>query len=163
MYSINIQSSMDSEVLMMKVILKETISSLGIIGSEVSVANGYARNYLLPQEKAVLATSQNRHKMENERAKFDIQIAKERKLAEEMAQKLEDVVCQVSAKVSEEDRLYGSITVRDIIDALTAQNIVVEKRMILLKEPLKTVGSFKVPIRVYNEVEPEITVEIKPE
>jgi large subunit ribosomal protein L9 len=163
MYSINIQSSMDSEVLMMKVILKETISSLGIIGSEVSVANGYARNYLLPQEKAVLATPQNRHKMENERAKFDIQIAKERKLAEEMAQKLEDVVCQVSAKVSEEDRLYGSITVRDIIDALTAQNIVVEKRMILLKEPLKTVGSFKVPIRVYNEVEPEITVEIKPE
>jgi large subunit ribosomal protein L9 len=163
MYSINIQSSMDSEVLMMKVILKETISSLGIIGSEVSVANGYARNYLLPQEKAVLATPQNRHKMENERAKFDIQIAKERKLAEEMAQKLEDVVCQVSAKVSEEDRLYGSVTVRDIIDALAAQNIVVEKRMILLKEPLKTVGSFKVPIRVYNEVEPEITVEIKPE
>jgi large subunit ribosomal protein L9 len=147
----------------MKVILKETISSLGIIGSEVSVANGYARNYLLPQEKAVLATPQNRHKMENEQAKFDIQIAKERKLAEEMAKKLEDVVCQVSAKVSEEDRLYGSVTVRDIIDALTAQNIVVEKRMILLKEPLKTIGSFKVPIRVYNEVEPEITVEIIPE
>ena len=148
---------------MMKVILKETINSLGIIGSEVNVANGYARNYLLPQEKAVLATPQNRHKMENERAKFDIQIAKERKLAEEMAQKLEDVVCQVSAKVSEEDRLYGSVTVRDIIDALAAQNIVVEKRMILLKEPLKTVGSFKIPIRVYNDVEPEITVEIIPE
>ena len=148
---------------MMKVILKETISSLGIIGSEVKVANGYARNYLLPQEKAVLATPQNRRKMESERAKFEIQIAKERKLAEEMAQKLEDVACQITAKVSEEDRLYGSVTVRDIIDALAAQDIVVEKRMILLKEPLKTVGSFKVPIRVYNEVEPEITVEIIPE
>ncbi len=147
----------------MKVILKETISSLGIIGSEVDVANGYARNYLLPQEKAVLATPQNHHKMENERAKFEIQIAKERKLAEEMAQKLEDVVCQVSAKVSEEDRLYGSVTARNIIDALAAQDIVVEKRMILLKEPLKTVGSFKIPIRVYNDVEPEITVEIIPE
>ncbi len=147
----------------MKVILKETISSLGIIGSEVSVANGYARNYLLPRKKAVLATPQNHRKMENERAKFEIQIAKERKLAEEMAQKLEDVVCQVSAKVSEENRLYGSVSVRDIIDALAAQDIVVEKRMILLKEPLKTVGSFKVPIRVYNEVEPEITVEITPE
>ena len=151
------------EVLMMKVILKETINSLGIIGSEVKVANGYARNYLLPQGKAVVATPQNRRQMENERAKFDIQIAKERKLAEEMAQKLEDVVCKVSAKVSEEDRLYGSVTVRDIIDALSAQDIVVEKRMILLKEPLKTVGSFRVPIRVYNEVEPEITVEIVPE
>ena len=147
----------------MKVILKETINSLGIIGSEVKVANGYARNYLLPQKKAVLATPQNHRKMENERAKFEIQIAKERKLAEEMAQMLENVVCRVSAKVSEEERLYGSVTVRDIIDALAAQDIVVEKRMILLKEPLKTVGSFKVPIRVYNEVEPEITVEIIPE
>jgi large subunit ribosomal protein L9 len=96
------------------------------------VANGYARNYLLPQEKGALATPQNRRQMENERAKF------------------EDVVCQVSAKVSEEDRLYGSVTVGDIIDALAAQDIVVEKRMILLKEPLKTIGSFKVPIRVYN-------------
>ena len=162
---INIQDTMfiDTEVLTMNVILKETISSLGIIGSEVKVADGYARNYLLPQEKAVLATPQNRRKMENERAKFEIQIAKERKLAEEMAQKLEGVVCQVSAKVSEEDRLYGSITVRDIIDALSAQDIVVEKRMILLKEPLKSIGSFKIPIRVYNQVEPEITVEIIPE
>ena len=147
----------------MKVILKETINSLGIIGSEVTVANGYARNYLLPQEKAVLASPQNRRKMENERAKFEIQIAKERKLAEEMAQKLEGIVCQVSAKVSEEDRLYGSVTARDIISALAAQDIVVEKRMLILKDPLKTIGSFKVPIRVYNEVEPEITVEIIPE
>ncbi len=147
----------------MKVILKETINSLGIIGSEVKVARGFARNYLLPQEKAVLATPQNRRKMENEKAKFEIQIAKERKLAEEMAQKLEGVACQVSAKVSDGDRLYGSVSVRDIIEALAAQDIVVEKRMILLKEPLKSIGSFKIPIRVYNEVEPEITVEIVPE
>jgi large subunit ribosomal protein L9 len=147
----------------MKVILKETISSLGIIGSEVAVADGYARNYLLPQDKAVLATPQNRRKMEQERTKFEIQIAKERKLAEEMAEKLESVVCKISAKVSEEDRLYGSVGARDIISALAAQDIVVEKRMVLLKEPLKEVGSFKIPIRVYKEVEPEITVEITPE
>ena len=74
----------------MKVILKETINSLGIIGSEVAVADGYARNYLLPQDKAVLATPQNRRIMEQEKAKFEIQIAKERTLAEEMAQKLEN-------------------------------------------------------------------------
>ena len=148
---------------LMKVILKETINSLGIIGSEVAVADGYARNYLLPQEKAVLATPQNRRRMEQESAKFEIQIAKERKLAEEMAQKLEGVVCKIPAKVSEEERLYGSVTARDIINALSDQDIVVEKRMILLKEPLKTIGSFKVPIRVYKEVEPEITVEIVPE
>ena len=147
----------------MKVILKETISSLGIIGSEVTVADGYARNYLLPQDKAVLATPQNRRRMDQEKAKFEIQIAKERKLAEEMAQKLEGVVCQISAKVSDEDRLYGSVSTRDIISALAEQDIVVEKRMILLKEPIKELGSFKVPIRVYKEVEPEITVEIVPE
>ena len=152
-----------AEVLRMKVILKETINSLGIIGSEVAVADGYARNYLLPQDKAVLATPQNRHKMAQEKTKFDIQIAKERKLAEEMAQKLEGVVCQISAKVSEEDRLYGSVSTRDIIDALANQKIVVEKRMILMKEPIKEIGSFKIPIRVYKEVEPEITVEIVPE
>ena len=147
----------------MKVILKETISSLGIIGSEVDVARGYARNYLLPQDKAVLATPQNRRRMEQEKAKFDIQIAKERKLAEEMASRLEGVNCKISAKVSDEDRLYGSVTVRDIIDALAAQDIVVEKRMVLLNEPIKTLGSFQIPIRVYKQVEPEITVEIVPE
>ncbi len=147
----------------MKVILKETINSLGIIGSEVTVADGYARNYLLPQNKAVIATPQNRRQMDQEKAKFEIQIAKERKLAEEMAQKLEGVVCQISAKVSDEDRLYGSVSTRDIITALADQEIMVEKRMVLMKEPIKEIGTFKIPIRVYKEVEPEITVEIVPE
>ncbi len=147
----------------MKVILKETIDSLGIIGSEVSVADGYARNYLLPQNKAVAATPQNRKMLEQESAKFELQIAKERKLAEEMAQRLEGVVCTIAAKVSEDDRLYGSVSVRDIVDTLANQNIVVEKRMVLLKEPLKAIGSYNVPIRVYKEVEPEITVQIVPE
>lgn len=147
----------------MKVILKETIDSLGIIGSEVAVSDGYARNYLLPQNKAVQATPQNRKMLIQESAKFELQIAKERKIAEEMAQKLEGVACTIAVKVSEEDRLYGSVSVRDIVEALAAQDIVVEKRMVLLKEPIKTIGSYKVPIRVYKEVEPEITIEIVPE
>jgi large subunit ribosomal protein L9 len=144
----------------MKVILTQTIESLGIIGSEVEVKPGYARNFLLPQQKAVVATLQNRRRMEQDKSKFELQIAKERKLAEEMAQKLESVVCRISAKVAEEDRLYGSVTVRDVIDSLAAQNIVVEKRMVLLSEPIKQLGTHKVPIRVYKGVEPEITVEI---
>jgi large subunit ribosomal protein L9 len=147
----------------MKVILKETIESLGIIGSEVTVADGYARNYLLPQKKAVIATPQNQKLLEQKRAKFDVQIAKERKLAEEMAERLEGVMCTISAKVSEEDRLYGSVTIREIIDALAKQDIKVEKRMVLLKETIKTIGTYKVPLRVYKDVEPEITVEIVPE
>ena len=147
----------------MKIILKETINSLGIIGSEVTVAKGYARNYLFPQNKAVQATPQNRRMLEQDKVKFDMQITKERKIAEEMAEKLEGVSCTIAAKVSEEERLYGSIKVRDIIDTLQKQDISVEKRMVLLKEPIKTIGTFKVPIRVYKEVEPEITVEIVPE
>jgi large subunit ribosomal protein L9 len=101
--------------------------------------------------------------LEQESAKFELQIAKERKLAEEMAQRLEGVVCTIAAKVSEDDRLYGSVSVRDIVDTLANQDIVVEKRMVLLKEPIKAIGSYNVPIRVYKEVEPEITVQIVPE
>jgi len=144
----------------MKVILKETINVLGIIGSEVEVANGYARNFLLPQNKAVLATTANRKMLEQQKAKFEVQIAKEKGIAEEMAAKLKDVVCTIAVKASDEDRLYGSVTVRDIINALAKQEIGVEKRMVLLKEPIKILGSYKVPIRVYTEVEPEISVEI---
>ena len=147
----------------MKIILKETINSLGIIGSEVTVAKGYARNYLFPQNKAVPDTPQNRRKLDQDKVKFDLQIAKERKIAEEMAEKLEGVSCTIAAKVHEEERLYGSVTVRNIIDALKKQDISIEKRMVLLKEPIKTIGTFKVPVRVYKEVEPKITVEIVPE
>ena len=147
----------------MKVILKETIDSLGIIGSEANVAKGYARNYLLPQNKAVLATHENTNMLEQEKAKFDLQIAKEKTIAEEMAARLENVVCKITANVSEEDRLYGSITVRDIMKALQDQDVEIEKRMILLTDPIKTIGTHKIPVRVYKEVEPEITVEIVPE
>ena len=147
----------------MKVILKETIESLGIIGSEVTVADGYARNYLLPQNKAVPATPQNRKMLEQDKAKFELQIAKEKKFAEEMSKRLEGVVCKIAAKVSEEDRLYGSVSTRDIVDALAGQGIEIEKKMVLLNEPIKNIGTYKVPIRVYKEVEPEITIEIVPE
>ena len=120
----------------MKVILKETIESLGIIGSEVTVANGYARNYLLPQGKAVEATAANRNVLEQEKKKFDLQIAHEKKIAEEMAVALEGVTCTIEARVSDEKNLYGSITVRDIINTLAKQDIKVEKRMVILNEAI---------------------------
>ncbi len=147
----------------MKLILKETIESLGVIGSEVTVANGYARNYLLPQNKAAIDTPANRKMLKQKKAKLDLQIIKEKGLAEEMAKKLEGVVCKISAKISKEDHLYGSVSSRDIVDALASQDIKVEKKMVLLSEPIKNIGIYKIPIRVYKEVEPEITVEIVPE
>ena len=146
----------------MKLILKETIDSLGIIGSEVAVADGYARNYLLPQKKAVLATEANRKIMEQDKAKIELQFAREKELATQMAERLEGVECEIKAKVSEEDRLYGSVSARDIIKALSAKDIEIEKRMIMLSEPIKKPGTFKIPIRIYQDVEPEITVNVVP-
>lgn len=144
----------------MKVILTETIPSLGIIGSEVTVANGYARNYLFPQGKAMESTPANLNRLSQEKAKFELQIAKEKEMAEEMAKRLEGTSCTIAAKVSEEDRLYGSIQVRDILDALAKQGVEIEKRMLLLAEPIKTLGTFEVPIRVYKGVEANISVEV---
>jgi len=147
----------------MKVILNETIESLGIIGSEVTVSDGFGRNYLLPQKKAVAATPQNRNMFLQQKVRLDLQIAKEREFAGEMAKKLESVICKITAKVSDEDRLYGSISIREIMDALSDQGVEVDKKMILLAEPIKQTGTFKIPIRVYQGVEPEITVEVIPE
>lgn len=147
----------------MKVILKETIDSLGLIGTELTVADGYARNYLLPLKKAVLATPQNRKLMEKNKIKFEKQVAKEKALAEEMAGRLKGVRCKIAVKVSEEDRLYGSVSARDIIESLAKQEIVLEKRMVLLPEPIKTIGTYQIPIRIYAGIEPEIEVEVVPE
>lgn len=144
----------------MKVILKETIDTLGIVGTECKVAPGYARNYLFPQGKAVEATPQNKKLIEQARLKFELQIAKEKALAQEMAEKVKGIECVIKAKVYEEIRLYGSVTTHDIKAALDAQNIIVERRSILLAEPIKVAGEYKVPIRLYKDVEPEITVKI---
>ena len=147
----------------MKVILTENIDSLGIIGTEVMVADGYARNYLLPKNKAVLATEANRKVVDLKRVKWEEKIAKEKALAEEMAKRIAGVKVTLKAKVSEEDRLYGSIKVKDIQDALTAKGIEVQKSMILLAESIKALGSYKVPVRVFAGIKPEITVEVVPE
>ncbi|OQX05582.1 MAG: 50S ribosomal protein L9 [Desulfobacteraceae bacterium IS3] len=144
----------------MRVILTETIESLGIIGSEVKVADGYARNYLLPQSKALLSNLANRKILEQQKTRFNLQIAKEKGMAEEMAKRLEGLVCKIVAKVSHEDRLYGSVTARDILDGLEKKGIKVEKRMLLLREPIKMLGTFPVSVRVYKDVETEIKVEV---
>jgi large subunit ribosomal protein L9 len=147
----------------MKVILTETIEALGIIGTEVDVADGYARNYLLPQKKVVPDTPKNRKMLERDKAKFELQIAKEKEFAQEMAKRLEGVKCEIIAKAGEENKLYGSVSVNDIIESLARQEIEVEKRMVLLTNPIKETGTYQVPIRIYSGVETEITVEVTAE
>lgn len=143
-----------------KIILTETIDTIGIIGTEATVADGYARNFLLPQGKAMLATEQNKKLLAQQKAKFELQIQKERAFAEEMAKKVETIVCKLEAKVSSEGRLYGSITITDILGALKDQEVTIEKRMILLADPIKELGTYKIPVRLYKDVEPEITIEV---
>lgn len=144
----------------MQVILKETIESLGMAGTEVKVANGYARNYLFPQNKAVVATPANRKVMEQNRQKLELQLAKEKELAMEAAAKVSGVICRITAKVGPEGRLYGSVSTSDIAAALKEQGIEVSKRKILLKGPIKEVGTFPVAISIYKDINPEITVEV---
>lgn len=147
----------------MKVILKETVESLGLAGSEVKVADGYARNYLFPKGKAVAATDSNRKVIEQMRAKLELRIAKEKEKASEAAEKIVGTVCKISAKVSAEGKLYGSVGVSDIVDALSEQGIEVSKKMVLLNEAIKEIGTYPVGIYLYEDVVPEITVEVTDE
>ena len=144
----------------MKVILRETIVSLGAVGDEVTVADGYARNYLVPQRKAVLATPANRKLVQSEAKQLELKAIKDKGTAAVMAEKIQGAVCTISAKVSEDDRLYGSVTTRDIADQLQAQGIEVDRRMVMLSEPIKTLGSYIVPVELHPEVKPEITVKV---
>jgi large subunit ribosomal protein L9 len=144
----------------MKIILIETIEALGTVGDEVTVAKGYARNYLIPQNKAVLATPGNRKLVQKDKKKLEIKALHDKNQAEAQAQSLQGVVCSVAAKVSEEDRLYGSVSARDIWDQLVAQGVDLDKKTILLSEPIKKLGSYLVPVQLHPEVKPEITVKV---
>jgi large subunit ribosomal protein L9 len=144
----------------MRLILRETIESLGTVGDEVSVAKGYARNYLIPKKKAVLATPANRKLIERDRNQLEIKVQLDKSQAEASAKTVEGTVCTIAAKVSEDDRLYGSVTTRDIETQLKAQGVEVERKAILLAEPIKSLGSYLVPVELHPEVKPEITVKV---
>jgi large subunit ribosomal protein L9 len=144
----------------MKVILRETIESLGTVGDEVTVANGYARNYLFPQKKAVLATAANSKLLEREKKQLELKTVKNLSKAEAMAKTIQGAICTIPAKVSEDDKLYGSVSTRDIEHQLKAQGFEVDRKTILLSEPIKTLGSYIVPVQLHPDVNPEITVKV---
>jgi large subunit ribosomal protein L9 len=148
----------------MKVILTETIASLGTVGDEVNVTKGYARNYLVPKKKAIMATAKNRKLFERQRLRLEKQLAGEQtKEAEALSEEMRGAVCTIAGKVSEEDRLYGSVAARDIAEQLKLQGFEVDKSMVMLSEPIKTLGSYIVPIHLHADVISEITVRVVPE
>jgi large subunit ribosomal protein L9 len=144
----------------MEVILREHVDNLGRRGEVVKVADGYARNYLLPRKLALLATEGNRKHIERERAKLDAKEADEKKIVEAIAERLAGVEIVIARKVGETDALYGSVTAADIVEALTAKGFDIDKRKLHLPEPLKKVGEVKVPVKLHREVTVPLTVRV---
>jgi large subunit ribosomal protein L9 len=143
-----------------EVILREDIEKLGNRGQIVKVADGYARNFLLPRRMAVPATDSNRKIVEQER---ESHIRKEAKLSDEardLGRMLEKVSINITQKAGEEGQLFGSVTAGDIADALEAQNYKIDRRKIQLDHPIKQVGEYKVPVRLHREVTVEIPVNV---
>jgi len=144
----------------MEVILREDVDKLGARGQIVKVAAGYARNFLLPKRLAVAATDANKKIVEQER---QAHLRREAKLvadATDLAKMMANLSVTISQKAGENDQLFGSVTSKDIADALEKQGYTIDRRKVVLDEPIKTLGEFKVPLRLHREVSTEIAVHV---
>lgn len=141
----------------MEVILKQDIPKLGKAGEVVKVKDGYARNYLLPKGLAILANQKTLKALERERKTILAKVERERKKAQSLAEKLQGQILTLYRKVVGEGRLYGSVTASDLAKALSDLGFPVEKKQVLLEEPIKAVGTYEVSIKLA----PDITVPIK--
>lgn len=141
----------------MKIILREDIDKLGRRGEVVKVAPGYGRNYLLPKGLAYLHTPGNAKRVEQERRFLTVKLAREKQEAEELARRISQVSTTIVRKVGENETLYGSVTNADIAEAIEKEGFAIDKRKILLEEPIKTLGIYTVQVKVH----PEVTAELK--
>ncbi|SRR6266567_1887254 len=142
----------------MEVILREDVDKLGNRGQVVKVAPGYARNFLLPKKLAVAATSANKKIVEQERQSH---LRKETKLkgeAEDLSKMLTGVSVTIAQKAGENDQLFGSVTSKDVGDALAANGYTIDRRKIQMDDPIKQLGEYKVPVRLHKDVVAEVTV-----
>src|SRR2546430_2625253 len=142
----------------MEVILREDIEKLGSRGDVVKVASGYARNFLLPKRLAVAATESNKKIVEQERSAHLRRDAKKQTDAVELGKLMSGVTVTISQKAGENDQLFGSVTSKDIAEGLEKQNYTIDRRNILLPEPIKQLGEHKVPVRLHKDVTIEILV-----
>lgn len=142
----------------MQIILKTDVDKLGKEGDLINVADGYARNYLIPNNFAIVATNKNRRVLEHEKRVEVDRAAKARRDAEKLASDLASVSCTISVQASESERLFGSVTSIDIANALAELGFDIDKRKIILDEPIKELGVFTVPIKIHSDVETNIKV-----
>jgi large subunit ribosomal protein L9 len=144
----------------MEVILREHVDNLGKRGEIVKVADGYARNYLLPRKLALLATEGNKKQIEREREKFEAKEGEERKGAEALAARMGSVEIEIARKVGENDVLFGSVTAADIASALEAKGFDIDRRKLQLNDPLKKLGEVEVPLKLHRDVTTNIKVKV---
>jgi large subunit ribosomal protein L9 len=143
----------------MDVILREHVDNLGRRGEVVKVADGYARNYLLPRKLALLVTEGNKKQIERERVKFDAKEAEEKKVIEALAERLANVEVVIVRRVGETDALYGSVTTTDIAEALAAKGFDLDRRKLQLADPIKKIGDVDVPLKLHRDI--TVTVKVK--
>ncbi len=144
----------------MEVILREHVDNLGRRGEVVKVAEGYARNFLLPRKLALPVTEANKKQIERERVKFEAKEAVEQQAAEAVAQRIGAAEVTIARRVGENDTLYGSVTTVDITEALAKQGIEIDRRKVQLAEPLKQLGEVIVPVKIHREVTAQVKVRV---
>src|ERR671925_285952 len=144
----------------MEVILREHVDNLGRRGDIVKVAEGYARNYLLPRKLALAVTEANKRQIEREQKIAEVREAKEKGDAEALAARLTQVEIEIARRVGDNETLYGSVTSADIAHALQTKGFEIDKRKIQLPEPLKALGEVHVPVKIHREVTAQVRVKV---
>lgn len=142
----------------MRIVLREDVEKLGRRGEVVDVAAGFARNFLLPKGKALPATEGNLKVVERDRRRYAVRQAKDKEEAASVARRLAGISCTIVRKVGENDQLYGSVTASDISECLEKEGIAIDKRRVLLEEPIRALGIYTISVRLHHEVTGEIRV-----
>jgi large subunit ribosomal protein L9 len=144
----------------MEVILREHVDNLGRRGDVVKVAEGYARNYLLPRKLALAVTENNKRQIEREKKLAETRDAEEKSQADAIAARLGQFEVEIARRVGENETLYGSVTSADIANALQAKGFDIDKRKIQLHDPLKTLGETSVPVKIHRDVTAQVKVKV---
>jgi len=147
----------------MEIILKETIETLGQEGEIVKVKPGYARNFLIPRQKAVLVSKASLARLDKEKQAIATRLAEQKKQAEGLAAQLEGKVVAIAKRVGDENRLFGSVTSSDIAAALQAAGVTVDKKTIVLQDAIKAIGEYKVPVKTGYQTTANVLIQVVPE
>ncbi|RJQ15122.1 MAG: 50S ribosomal protein L9 [Nitrospiraceae bacterium] len=145
----------------MKIILREDVKDLGIMGAVVDVANGYGRNYLIPRNLAVEANAKNLKQFEHQKNMILAKAKKVKKSSEDLAKQISALTLSIEVQSGEEGKLFGSVTSMDIAEAISKQGIEIDKRRVVLEEPIKRLGTYTVSVKLVQDVTANVTVEVK--